>query len=80
MASEAGEIAVDSSVAPSRIIGSEAKDELSDIDRCCWSSWASGGLCPVQGDASSVPSQEGVGGDEPAFAFWGLFGSERGVR
>ena len=30
----------------------------------------SGGLCPVAGDASSVPSQQGVGRDEPAGSLW----------
>jgi hypothetical protein len=62
---EDDQFAVDTSVSPGRVLGGEAKDESADLVRCRWSSWSSRGLCPVFGDAS-LPSQQGVGCDDPA--------------
>ena len=63
---EACEFAVDASVAPGRVLGGEADDESSEFDRCWWSSWSSVGLGLVASHSAPVPSEEGVGGDEPA--------------
>ena len=69
-AAEAGEFAVDASVAPGRVLGGEAEDESSGLVRCRWASRSPVGLCPVFGDAASVLSEEGVGGDDPAGSSW----------
>ena len=63
---EAGQSDVDAAVAPGRVLGGEAQDESTDLDRCRWASRSSGGMCPVTGDAATVPSQHGVGCDVPA--------------
>ncbi len=63
---EAEEFAVDASVAPGRILGRETEDESAEFDRRWWSSWSSVGLGPVASDSPAMPSEEGVGGDEPA--------------
>ena len=69
LVAEADEFVVDASVAPGRILGREAEDELADLGGGGWSSGASVGLCPAASDALSVPSQEGFGGDGPAGGF-----------
>ena len=63
---EAYEFAVDTSVAPGRVFGRQAEDEPPYLGGGGWPSGSPGGLCPVAGDALSVLSQQGVGGDEPA--------------
>jgi len=79
---EAREFAVDAAVAPGRVLGGEAEDESADLDRSWWSSWSSGGMCPVAGDAATVPSQKFVWGDDPARSSWagecGGDGAEQG--
>ncbi len=63
---EACEFALDAAVAPGWVLGGEAEDEFAEFDRGWWSSWSSGGLGPVAGDSATVPSEQGVGGDDPA--------------
>ena len=63
---EAGQLALDAAVAPGWVLGGEAEDESSEFDRCWWATWSSVELCPGAGDAASVPSEEGVGCDDPA--------------
>ena len=65
---EADQFAVDAAVAPGRVLGGEAEDEVADLVGGSWASWPSRGMGPVFGDASAVPSQEGVGCDDPALA------------
>ena len=67
---ETCEFAVDAAVAPSRILGGEAEDESSDRIRGWRSSWSSAGLCPVTGDAATVPSEQSVRGDDPGVPSW----------
>ena len=66
MVPEAYEFAVDASVAPGGVLGGEVDDELSELGCDGWSSRSSRGLCPAARDTSPVPSQEGIGGDDPA--------------
>ncbi|MCP4961666.1 MAG: hypothetical protein GY925_20665 [Actinomycetia bacterium] len=79
---EAREFAVDAAVAPGRVFGGEAEDESADLDQGWWSSWSSGGMCPVAGDAATVPSQKCVWGDDPVCSLWagerGGDGAEQG--
>ena len=79
---EAGQFAVDAAVAPDRVLGGEAKDESPDLVRGRWASRSSRGMCPVSGDASAVPSQQGVRCDDPACSSWpgesGGDGAEQG--
>ena len=63
---EAGQFAMNATVAPGRILGGEAKDESLDVCRCRWASRSSRGLCPVTGDAATVPLVLGVGCDDPS--------------
>lgn len=63
---EADEFTVDAPVAPSGVLGRETEDESPEFDGRRWSSRSSGGLGPVAGDSATVPSEQGVGGDEPA--------------
>jgi hypothetical protein len=63
---EACEFAVDTAVAPGRVLAGEA----TDLVRGWWVSWPSGGLCPASGYAAAVPSEEGVGCDDPACSVW----------
>jgi hypothetical protein len=72
---EARDFAVDAAVAPGRVLGGEAEEESADLGRGWWASWSSGALCPVSGDASAMPSEEGVGCDDPACS---LGAGERG--
>jgi hypothetical protein len=62
---EADEFAVDAPVAPRRVLRCQPDNETPDLGCGGWPSGSSGGLCPVAGDASSVTSRQGVGGDEP---------------
>ena len=66
MVAEACEFAVDAAVAPGWVLRRETGDESSEFDRGWWSSWSSVGLGPVAGDSAPMPSEQGVGGDEPA--------------
>jgi len=70
LVAEVCEFAVDTSVAPGRVLAGKAEDESSDLDFRWWSTWSSVGLCPVASNASSVPTQECVWGDEPAVSSW----------
>ena len=75
---EAGQFAVDASVAPGWVLGGEAEDESPEFDRRRWASWSSRGMCPVSGDSSAVPSQQGVRCDDPAVPSWpGESGGDR---
>ena len=65
---EADDFAMDSSVAPGRVLGCEANDESADLDGSGWPSRPSCGLRPVAGDSAAMPAQERVGRDEPAIA------------
>ena len=67
---EAGQFAVDTAVAPGWVLGGETEDESADRVRGRWASWSSAGLCPVSGDAASMPSEERVGCDDPACSSW----------
>jgi len=82
MVAEAGQFAVDASVAPGRVLGGEAENESADLDRRRWASRSSRGMCPVTGDAASMPSEQGVGRDDPACSSWagerGGDGAEQG--
>ena len=82
MVAEAGQFAVDAAVAPGWVLGGEAEDESPDLVRGRWASRSSRGMCPVSGDVSAVPSEEGVGGDDPACSLWagerGGDGAEQG--
>ncbi len=70
MVTKTAQFAVHASIPPGCVLGCEAEDEPLDLKCGGWSSQASVGLCPVSGDASSVPPQECVGGDQPAGASW----------
>jgi len=63
---ETNEFAVDASVSPGWVLDGEAENESADLVRGWWASWSSRGMCPVFGDAASVPSEEGVRCDDPA--------------
>ncbi len=65
---EPDDFAVNASVAPGRVLGGEAKDDLPELDRGWWPSRSTPGLCPVTGYAAAVPAQKRVGGDEPTRA------------
>ena len=67
---EASEFAVDAAVAPGRVLSGEAQNESPDIDRGRWASRSSRGMCPVTGDAATVPLEQGVGCDDPACSTW----------
>ena len=67
---EPDDFAVDAPVALGRVLRCQPENEPPYFGRGGWSAGSSGGLCPVAGDASSVPAQEGVGGDEPAGSLW----------
>jgi hypothetical protein len=54
---KAVEFAVDASVVPSRVVGAEPEDQLTELGRGGWS--AGSGLwwlCPVAGDKAAVPA------------------------
>ena len=40
------------------------------VEELRWASRSSRGMCPASGDAFAVPSEEGVGGDDPAGSPW----------
>ena len=63
---QADEFTVDAPIAPSGVLGRQAEDESACFGGGRWLSRWSGRLCPVAGDASSVPSQQSVGRDKPA--------------
>ena len=69
LVSEADELAVDASVSPRWVLGGEAQDQPAKLDGRWWSTgrpaWQMG---PMPGDASAVPAQQRVGGDDPALA------------
>ena len=56
---------MDASIAPGRILPSEAEDEPPDFNGGGWSPWGSVELCPVSGDASAMPAQQSFRGDDP---------------
>jgi hypothetical protein len=66
---EACEFAVDASVAPGRVLGGEAEDELADLGCGRRASRSSRGLCPVTSDAPSVPAQQCFRCDDPTASF-----------
>ncbi|MFT5267289.1 MAG: hypothetical protein ACI88C_000713 [Acidimicrobiales bacterium] len=75
---EACEFAVDTAVAPGRVLAGEAQDESADLVRGRWASWSSRGMGPVFGDALLVPSEQGVGCDDLACSSWaGECGGDR---
>ena len=51
-----------------RLVRSHTDHELSDLDAGWWPSGRANGLGPVACNASPVPSQQRVEGDEPAIA------------
>ncbi len=57
---------MDPPVAPGRILGRETEDESSEFDRRWWLSWSLDGMGLVASDSPPMPSEEGVGGVEPA--------------
>ena len=63
---EADELAVHPAVTPGWVLGCEARDELTDFRGSRRPSRSSGGLGPAAGDASAVPTPQGVGGNDPA--------------
>ena len=67
---EAGKFAVNTSEDPGWVLGGEAEDESSDLVRGRWASWCSVGLCPMTGDAASMPSEERVGCDDSSCSSW----------
>jgi len=66
---EADEFPVDASVSPRRVLGGQAHDQSAKPDGRWWSTgtptWRMG---PMPGNASAVPAQQRVGGDDPAVA------------
>ena len=62
---EVGEFALDAPVAPGRIVGGHADDQFADLGGGGWPPWWPVGLGPVSCDPASVPSKQGLGGDEP---------------
>ncbi len=79
---EAGQFAVDAAVAPGRVLGGEAEDVSTELDRGWWASRPSRGMCPMSDDASAVPVQQHFGRNDPAAASWagerGSDGAEEG--
>ena len=75
---EAYEFAMDASIAPGRVLGGEAEDELADRGCGRGASRSSRGMCPVTSDAASVPAQQCFGCDDPTRSFGaGERGSDR---
>jgi len=62
--SEAGEFAVDASVAPRRVLGREAYDELFEVPRSAGPTRLALGMHPPTGGEASVPAQQCVGRDD----------------
>ena len=58
---EADQLAMDSSVAPARILAGQPQHQRPD--RCCggWSAWSSVRVGPTAGDELGVPAQQGSG-------------------
>ena len=67
---EVGEFALDAAVAPGRIVGGHRDDEPADLGGGGWPPCWAVGLGPVSGDPASVPSKQGVGGDDPTDTSW----------
>ncbi len=65
---ETREFAVDAAVSPSGVGGSHVDDEPADLCSGGRPPWSAGGLGPVARDATSVPAEQGVGGDDPTDA------------
>ena len=65
---ETDEFAVDAAVAPGRVLGRHVDDEAPDLGVGGRPTSRLGWLGPVPGDASAVPAQQRVGGDEPSVA------------
>ena len=67
---ESGQFAVDAAVAPGGVLGCEADHQSSDLGGGGRPARWSRGLGPVSGDAASVPTEQGVGGDDPSDTSW----------
>ncbi len=66
---EAEEFAVDSSVAPCRVLGGEVHDQPAHCGGGWWSAGSrKGWLCPVSGDAPPVPAEQCLERHDPALA------------
>ncbi|MGB5755712.1 MAG: hypothetical protein WBM50_02255 [Acidimicrobiales bacterium] len=65
---ETDEFAVDTAIAPGRVVGRHLDDETADLGSGRWPPWFLDWLGPMLGDASTVPTQEGIGRDEPSVA------------
>ena len=67
---ETDEFAVDAAVSPGRVLGRHVDDEEPDCGVGGRSTGCLAWLGPASCDASAVPTQEGVGCNEPSLAAW----------